>query len=103
MEGLAEAGGEGANHWYHVTLKEGRKREVRRLWESQGVKVSRLTRVRFGPVTLPRGLHRGQHKELDEDQLALLLQTVRLQSEPVVRAAKPPLLSRKPRRVMRRH
>ncbi len=101
---IVDAGGEGANHWYHVTLKEGRKREVRRLWETQGVKVSRLTRVRFGPITLPRGLHRGEHKEMDEEQLTLLLQSVGLQPEPVIRrAAKPSLAQRKPRRVMRKH
>ncbi|MDG4553509.1 MAG: pseudouridine synthase [Candidatus Competibacter sp.] len=73
---IREAGGEGANHWYHVVLKEGRNREVRRLWESQGVAVSRLTRVRFGPVILRRGLHPGHWDELDEGQVAELLQAV---------------------------
>ncbi|RJQ48311.1 MAG: 23S rRNA pseudouridine(2605) synthase RluB [Gammaproteobacteria bacterium] len=104
FDSIVDAGGEGANRWYHVTLREGRKREVRRLWESQGVKVSRLTRVRFGPITLPRGLHRGQHKELDEEQLAPLLQSVGLQPEPVARRnVKPSLAPRKPRRTTRRH
>ncbi len=112
FDSIVDAGGEGANRWYHVTLREGRKREVRRLWESQGVKVSRLTRVRFGPVTLPRGLHRGQHKELDEEQLALLLQAVDMQPEstptraarPAIsrRAAKPLTPQRKPRREMQK-
>ena len=73
---IREAGGEGANHWYHVILREGRHREVRRLWESQGVTVSRLTRVRYGPVTLRRGLHPGHWDELDEAQIAELLQAV---------------------------
>lgn len=73
---IREAGGEGANHWYHVVLKEGRNREVRRLWESQGVAVSRLTRVRFGPVTLRRGLHPGHWDELDEARMTELLQAV---------------------------
>ena len=73
---IREAGGDGANHWYHVVLKEGRNREVRRLWESQGVTVSRLTRVRFGPVTLRRGLHPGHWDELDEERMTELLQAV---------------------------
>ncbi|MDG4550784.1 MAG: pseudouridine synthase [Candidatus Contendobacter sp.] len=73
---VREAGGEGANHWYHVILREGRHREVRRLWESQGVMVSRLTRVRYGPVTLRRGLHPGHWDELDEAQMVELLRAV---------------------------
>ena len=61
---ILDAGGEGKNHWYHVTLTEGRNREVRRLWESQGLRVSRLHRIRFGSVGLPRGLRPGQWDEL---------------------------------------
>ena len=56
--------GEGANHWYHVVLMEGRNREVRRLWESQGVKVSRLKRVRFGNVFIPSQITSGRFTEL---------------------------------------
>ncbi len=58
-------GGGGANSWYNVTLTQGRYREVRRIWESQGLKVSRLIRIRFGSVALPRDLSEGKFIDLD--------------------------------------
>jgi 23S rRNA pseudouridine2605 synthase len=70
---IVDKGGEGANHWYHVTIREGRNREVRRLWETQGAQVSRLTRVRYGPVSLPRALKRGTWDELSERQVSALM------------------------------
>jgi len=69
---IASAGGDGANRWYHVILREGRNREVRRLWESQGVQVSRLMRVRFGSVSLPRGQKPGRWEELPEQAVDVL-------------------------------
>lgn len=69
---IQDAGGEGANHWYHVILKEGRQREVRRLWESQGVKVSRLIRIRYGNVCLPRTLKTGYWRQLEPKAIAEL-------------------------------
>lgn len=76
FDSIVDAGGEGANHWYHVTLLEGRNREVRRLWESQGVVVSRLSRVRYGPVTLPRWLRDGKFDDVPAHQLQALLELV---------------------------
>jgi len=73
FDAIREAGGEGANHWYHVTLKEGRNREVRRLWEAVGVTVSRLIRIRYGAISLPRQLPRGAWRDATEGELAALL------------------------------
>lgn len=70
---LAEQGGEGINHWYRVILKEGKNREVRRMFEAIGLSVSRLMRVRFGPINLPPRIKRGQWLELDEKETRRLL------------------------------
>ena len=72
-------GGTGINRWYHVTLMSGRKNEVRRLWESQGVTVSRLKRVRFGPVVTPSMLKVGQRLEMSPAEVTALYQLVGLQ------------------------
>ncbi|TGN41760.1 23S rRNA pseudouridine(2605) synthase RluB [Marinobacter confluentis] len=85
---ISEAGGKGINQWYHVTLMEGRNREVRRLWESQGVRVSRLKRVRYGPVFLPSRLVMGKWEELDQKAVDTLSRSVGL--EPVAIPAKTP-------------
>ncbi len=62
-------GGEGTNTWYHVTLHEGKNREVRRLWESQGIQVSRLIRIRYGSLAMPKFLSRGQYYELSREEV----------------------------------
>ncbi len=69
---IVDSGGEGVNHWYHVVIMEGRNREVRRLWESQGLKVSRLIRTRFGPYVLPRRKRPGQHWLLEDSEIESL-------------------------------
>lgn len=73
---LAEQGGEGVNHWYRVILKEGKNREVRRMFEAIGLTVSRLMRVRFGPINLPPRIKRGQWLELEEKEIRRLLSLV---------------------------
>ena len=71
-------GGSGANRWFRVVLAEGRNREVHRLWESQGVRVSRLMRVRFGPVRLPSRLPAGAFMDVPDRERAALFETVEL-------------------------
>ncbi|MBX3631064.1 MAG: pseudouridine synthase [Nitrosomonas sp.] len=70
---LIEEGGEGVNQWYRVILKEGKNREVRRMFEASGMTVSRLMRVRFGPINLPPRVRRGQWLELNEKEIRRLL------------------------------
>jgi 23S rRNA pseudouridine2605 synthase len=93
---VEEAGGTGANRWYHVTLREGRNREVRRLWESQGLLVSRLHRVRYGPVRLERGLKLGTFRELTAAEVNAVLALAGL---PSVAAAEARAEPRRTRRV----
>lgn len=78
----------GANRWFTVTLLEGRNREVRRLWESQGVEVNRLKRVRFGPVFLPAYVKPGQYIDLEHKQLADLCWQAGLPEPPRLQTSK---------------
>jgi len=73
FEAIVARGGEGANRWFHVLLREGRKREVRRLWEAVGCRVSRLIRVRFGNIPLGPRLFIGHWRELSAEEQAGLL------------------------------
>lgn len=69
---IENGGGEGSNCWYQVTISEGRNREVRRMFEAVGHAVSRLIRIRYGAMVLPRGLKRGACLELDESDIRAL-------------------------------
>lgn len=80
---IEAGGGEGANCWYRVTISEGRNREVRRMFEAVGHAVSRLIRIRYGAMVLPRGLKRGAFVELDENDIFALTNAVaRSESRP---------------------
>jgi 23S rRNA pseudouridine2605 synthase len=74
---IEEGGGEGANCWYRVTIAEGRNREVRRLFEALGHAVSRLIRIRYGAMVLPRGLKRGVWMELDHADVEALMRSAK--------------------------
>jgi len=76
---IEETGGEGSNHWYRIVVDEGRNRLVRRMFEAVGGRVSRLIRVRFGPLELSRDLPRGKHRLLRKGELSALYRAVRLQ------------------------
>jgi 23S rRNA pseudouridine2605 synthase len=81
FDSVAEMGGEGANHWYRVTLREGRYREVRRMWEAVDVRVSRLKRIRFGPVTLGSTDRAGRWRDATPEERAALVALARLPPE----------------------
>ena len=87
---IERIGGTDSNEWFQVSLSEGRNREVRRLWESQGCQVSRLKRVRYGDVTLPQQLLRSQSQELPAAQVDALRKKLNLEEGP------PPALTLQP-------
>jgi|WetSurMetagenome_2_1015567.scaffolds.fasta_scaffold66506_2 23S rRNA pseudouridine2605 synthase len=91
---IIDAGGDGANHWYHVVLHEGKNREVRRLWESQGIQVSRLMRIRFGAITMPKGLRMGHSVLLSAEDITNLYQMADL---PPPKIPLPPVKKSPPR------
>ncbi|MCW8128057.1 23S rRNA pseudouridine(2605) synthase RluB [Microbulbifer halophilus] len=88
---IVESGGEGSNRWYYCAVMEGRNREVRRLWESQGVRVSRLKRVRYGNVFIPSNVRVGQWIEMeprDIDELCVTAGLPKLGQRPLTQAEK---------------
>ncbi|GAB4347925.1 MAG: 23S rRNA pseudouridine(2605) synthase RluB [Gammaproteobacteria bacterium] len=81
FEDIVDGGGSGTNHWYYVVIVEGRKREVRRLWESQGLTVNRLIRVRFGSYEMPPGLRKGRFCNLTVKEINQLRELAGLPPE----------------------
>lgn len=83
---IQEGSGKGINRWYYVVLMEGRNREVRRLWESQGLTVSRLKRVRYGEVFIPSRVKQGQWVEMDHADVKSLYRMAHLAPKKVKRS-----------------
>jgi 23S rRNA pseudouridine2605 synthase len=103
---IEDGGGEGANCWYRVTIGEGRNREVRRMFEAVGHAVSRLIRIRYGAMMLPRGLKRGVWLELDERDIGRLTAAAGLSDSSEEAAGQPwrrPRIRRPPRQQRLRH
>lgn len=99
---IAEADTEHANQWFRVTLKEGRNRMVRRLWESQDLQVSRLIRTRFGSVALPRWLARGKVHELTPHEIEDIARAAKLEPRPPAKLRLIPVHPRHRRKAQQR-
>lgn len=97
---IVDGAGEGRNRWFYCVVMEGRNREVRRLWESQGVKVSRLKRVRYANIFIPSHVRVGQWMELSEREIADLCMTAGFDSD---RYSKVMLPSREEKAQLQRH
>ena len=96
---VTDGGGQGTNHWYHVTLREGKNREVRRLWDAVDIEVSRLVRVRYDEFTLPKWLKPGKTRFFDDDVVARLFARLELDdgADKNSRSDKPVTKRKKPR------
>ena len=102
FDAISSSGGEGRNQWFKVALKEGRNREVRRMWESQELEVSRLIRIQYGPISLPRTLPRGVWNELDDHQVNELAKVAGLPPRNIERRVRDNTQMRKKRIMSRR-
>lgn len=97
FKSIKAQGGEGLNQWFNVTITEGRNREVRRIWETVGVQVSRLIRIRYGDIRLPKFLPRGGWLELDLNSVNYLRSLVGLKPEEKSKVSINPKQKRPPR------
>lgn len=86
---IQDGGGRGVNHWYYVVIQEGRNREVRRLWQSQGIQVSRLVRVRYGTAILEKKLRPGKWQYLDQQEASALYRTAGMRAGKIYIEKKP--------------
>lgn len=85
FDSISASGGEGKNKWFKVSLKEGRNREVRRMWQEMDLEVSRLIRIQYGPITLPKTLPRGVWSELNDHDVNELCKLAGLQPRNIER------------------
>ena len=98
FDSVEAAGGEGANRWFNVSIREGRNREVKRLWDAVGYQVSRLMRVGYGSIDLPRNLRRGKYQPLTTGQVRQIYRAVELKIPPLAVSQKQRNMTRKKRR-----
>jgi 23S rRNA pseudouridine2605 synthase len=97
FESIEATGGDGRNKWFKVSLREGRYREVRRLWEARGLEVSRLIRIGYGPLDLPRKLRRGKYEALTPGQVRALYLAAGLKAPMQARPQKKKIKTRRNR------
>jgi 23S rRNA pseudouridine2605 synthase len=97
FDSIEAGGGDGSNRWFTVTLREGRNREVRRLWQAIGLQVSRLIRVGYGPLELPRRLRRGRFQALTPGEVRLMYGAAGI-TMPAIKESKKRIKTRKYKR-----